>query len=237
MNLTAAYFPGAGGTGGRHPDPDHGRGGYDEHRRSDGQAPAPYPAYGEPFPDGIGGARSNGAGHVLLDPDVVAGARERARDAVATAAPGVPAFNAVGDLPVGVYSTTWGDFAARFNTTPRRADLLAQLRPALDALGRAGVTQAIVGGSFVTAKPAPGDIDLAFLANGSTGVADAQQALVRLGDAAAEVHAYPADSLLVEAPTLPGVRPGINVLEFFQRSREGRDRGVVVLPTALVPSA
>ncbi|MCW2959682.1 MAG: hypothetical protein JWM90_69 [Thermoleophilia bacterium] len=217
---------------GRRVDPDHARGGIDESRRGTGDGAKRFPAEGEPFPNGIGGARSTGTGYVIKDPAVVDAARTRAVDALAMASDGIPAANAIGDLPLGVHrAASWDEFATRFATNERRSDLLGQLRPALDALHGAGITQAIIGGSYVSTKLHPGDVDIAFMSP-PEGPAQAKRALAALGERASEVHGYPADALLTEAPTLQGVVPGINVLEFFQRSREGNPRGVVTVSTA-----
>jgi hypothetical protein len=222
-----------GAIGGRPIDPDHGRGGLDELRRGAEWNPHAYPQYGELFPAGIAGARSNGSGSVLKDPAVVDAARSRAIAALAGAGRGIPATNVAGNLPVGVHAATWAELASRFGTNQRRTDLLGQLRPALDALHGAGIERAVIGGSFVTTKELPGDVDLAFLASDAAGVSQAKRAIVQLAARASEVHAYPADALLIEAPTLAGVTPGVNVLEFFQHGREGQQRGVVSVSTAV----
>lgn len=215
-------------------DVDHLRGGIDEARRSRGPG-LTFPAFGEPFPGGIGGARSNGSGLVLTDGSVVDAAAERADQAIRAASPSLP--RVTGDLPPGVHRATWSEFAERFGSTPRRQDLLGQLRPALDALHDVGVEQVVVGGSFVGAKPAPGDVDLAFVRSARASVTDAKAALAALAGRAPDVHAYPAAALLTEAPTLAGTVPGWNVLEFFQHARGGAERGVALLDTAPVTSA
>jgi hypothetical protein len=221
----------AGGAG-RRVDPDHGRGGIDDARRSEGASSPAWLPTGTPFPDGVGGARSNGSGHVLRDPDVVAAAQSRAATSIDAATPGIPQLDAAGSLPRGVHTASLEEFADRFVTNDRRAELMGQLRPVLDALNGVGVPNLIVGGSFVTSKPHPGDLDVAYPSSDAAAVTQARAALRALEGAAPEVHAYPAGELLVEAPTLKGVTPGINVLEFLQRSREGDPRGVVLLATA-----
>jgi hypothetical protein len=136
-----------------------------------------------------------------------------------------------------VHRASWSEFVDRFGGTARREDLLDQLRPALDALHGSGVDGVVIGGSLVGAKPAPGDVDLAFLQPTRGTSSDAKAAVAALGAQARDVHVYPATALLTEAPTLKGIVPGWNMLEFFQHGRDGAARGVALLDTAPVTSA
>ncbi len=71
----------------------------------------------------------------------------------------IPPFDAAGNLPPGVHKATWHEVADRFGTGPRRRELLAGLRAALDALRAAGCDKVYLDGSFVTTKPNPNDFD------------------------------------------------------------------------------
>jgi len=71
----------------------------------------------------------------------------------------IPPFNEHGELPEGVHEATWAEFVERYGLTPQRTWLIGQFGPALRALQTAGADMVFVGGSFVTAKPDPGDID------------------------------------------------------------------------------
>jgi predicted nucleotidyltransferase len=74
----------------------------------------------------------------------------------------LPEFNRDGDLPVGVHCTNWQDLQARFcRATPRRIWLAGRLEALLDFAARSGhLRRVFIWGSFVTAKPAPKDLDL-----------------------------------------------------------------------------
>lgn len=74
----------------------------------------------------------------------------------------IPSFTSAGRLPEGVHEATWDEFAARFGGTDRRVTLLAGLLDALQLLREAGCLVVLIGGSFVTAKPEPGDVDVAW---------------------------------------------------------------------------
>ena len=69
----------------------------------------------------------------------------------------LPEFNAVGDLPEGVYGVSWQQFESRFGgTASRRVFLLGRLKALLQLASANGkLRRVFVWGSFVTAKPAP----------------------------------------------------------------------------------
>lgn len=72
----------------------------------------------------------------------------------------IPAFRPDGYLPLGVHTATELEVADRFGqSTARRLALMSRVTQWL-ALARAvGSLRFLVDGSFVTAKPEPGDVD------------------------------------------------------------------------------
>lgn len=74
----------------------------------------------------------------------------------------LPELNRQGELPAGVHQAGWEEFRARFcGSSPRRVWLSGRLRTLLDLAGASGeLHRVFVWGSFVTAKPAPRDLDL-----------------------------------------------------------------------------
>ena len=71
----------------------------------------------------------------------------------------IPSFNKDGNLPSGIYWTTWDEIVNRFGGTPWRRQLLSGLRAALDELKRAGCQTVYLDGSFVSDKTMPDDFD------------------------------------------------------------------------------
>ena len=71
----------------------------------------------------------------------------------------IPPFNEHGELPVGIYEATPTELRERFGWNQHRRRLLTQLGRALRCLKDAGVDRVYVGGSAVTAKGHPNDID------------------------------------------------------------------------------
>jgi len=65
-------------------------------------------------------------------------------------------------LPPGIHDATWDDLLARYSSTTKRQDLFKGLESALSNLFGSGCTQIFLDGSFVTAKPYPGDYEVAW---------------------------------------------------------------------------
>lgn len=63
-------------------------------------------------------------------------------------------------LPSGIYEVGLTDFAQRFVYNERRKTLYEGLLVGITNLFNAGCTQLFIDGSYVTAKPEPGDYDL-----------------------------------------------------------------------------
>lgn len=76
----------------------------------------------------------------------------------------IPALNQIGLLPPGLHDCSLEEVRARFGTfqeSDRRQELFRRLTELAAACQRSGLFEALlVDGSFVTAKPAPNDIDL-----------------------------------------------------------------------------
>jgi len=75
----------------------------------------------------------------------------------------IPAFNQHGELPPGVHEATFAEVVRRFGHNEHRRMLLACLSYALRQLTDAGAECVYVGGSFVTTREYPGDIDAVWL--------------------------------------------------------------------------
>jgi hypothetical protein len=74
----------------------------------------------------------------------------------------LPDLTCDGELPPGVHVANWQEFESRFgDSSPRRLWLLSRLRVLLELAATSGkLRRVFVWGSFVTAKPAPRDIDV-----------------------------------------------------------------------------
>lgn len=73
----------------------------------------------------------------------------------------LPQLNEHGHLPPGIHDSTLDELTERFDQSPRRRELIANLSRYLDELWKWPLAQAIlVDGSFVTDIAEPNDIDL-----------------------------------------------------------------------------
>ena len=78
----------------------------------------------------------------------------------------IPKFMRNGNLPPGVYETTWIKFCERFGNTKHRQSLIKGLTAALMDLSAAGCKMVYIEGSFVTSKEVPRDYDLCWSIDG-----------------------------------------------------------------------
>lgn len=196
------------------------------------KVPAAMVPDGMPFPSSVDGAVSAGNGKVRVTQEASEAALRRAVRALGHAnTAGLPVLDPAGDLPSGIHAATHGEFMTRFGGTPRRQALLAELRNALGTLRSEGVEAVVVGGSFVTGKPGPGDIDVAWVRNARTSESAVGRAMSKIAREVPGISAYPADDVVVNAPILKGATPGESFLEMFQHDRTGARRGAVLLST------
>ena len=76
-----------------------------------------------------------------------------------------PEFDTNGDLPVGIHQATLSEILQHFGTGTVQRYLLGQRLERIYTLANSTkkVARFIVSGSFVTATPAPGDVDIFLL--------------------------------------------------------------------------
>jgi hypothetical protein len=74
----------------------------------------------------------------------------------------MPPFTESGYLPPGIWAMSWSDFWERYGYNSRRANLLSGLMFALKLLVQSGCQTIYIGGSFITSKERPNDIDDCF---------------------------------------------------------------------------
>jgi len=136
-------------------------------------------------------------------------------------------------LPPGVHVASWQEVAARFGGNPRRREILDGLLRALQALKAAGCTQVYVDGSFVTSKELPGDFDGCW---DDTGVDYDRIDPVLLefkNHRAAQKAKFDGEMFVANGRADP---LGTLFLDFFQRDRDGRPKGIVQIDLESIPS-
>jgi len=141
----------------------------------------------------------------------------------------LPAFNADGDMPPGVYQVTLAEALARFGqgSVQRRvvADRLVRLYELATSTGC--VARFVVFGSFVTAKPDPRDVDVVLI------MEDRFDVTAVSGEVAAVFSHSDADVRLGSSvfwATRSGAFGGEQaMLEYWQVRRGGGHRGILEL--------
>ena len=95
-----------------------------------------------------------------------------------------PAFNELGDLPIGVYRATLAEVIAHFgHGTAQRITITARLERIYALARRTGAVQRfIIFGSYVTAEPNPRDVDIFLVMRGGFQPREAPPEAQRLFD-------------------------------------------------------
>ncbi len=145
----------------------------------------------------------------------------------------LPALGADGNVPRGVHSATWQEFASRFGTTRHRRRLLAGLKAALQTLRAAGCQRAYINGGFVTAKKTPEDFDACWDTAG-VNPENLDPVFLTFEDGRAAQKAKFYGEFFPARLTEGG--SGLTFLEFFQVDKNtGSPKGIVLLELRDLP--
>ena len=130
-----------------------------------------------------------------------------------------------GRLPAGEWAASWEELEAAFATSQWRRHLLDGCRRALASLHVAGCGRAWIDGSFVTSKRHPGDIDACYDPIG-VDRSRLHPALLDLSPGRPEQIAEFGCEFF---PNVVEAGSGAYFIEFFQRDRDGRPKGIVAI--------
>jgi len=155
-----------------------------------------------------------------------------------TLSEGLPAFDRAGFLPPGMHRTSFPDFAARYASTPRRRALVGRLEVTFADLAAAGWSRVYVGGSFVSDKAKPGDVDV--LIPRQKGVACDKLVRVAKRERPNDLHFYGARKIVTNAfekQITPAQKQAWQIrkpdfMQFFSQNRAGKQVGMVVVELA-----
>ena len=139
----------------------------------------------------------------------------------------IPAFNPEGELPVGVHSATLGEVLSRFGgpSSGRRIVAVRLERVYRLAAGTGHLARCIVFGSFVTNKHEPNDVDLLLIMDDRFDLSDVSGEARLLFDHQAGDSHFGASIFWVRRVVAFGGEQAM--VEFWQRRRDGRLRGIV----------
>ena len=136
-------------------------------------------------------------------------------------------------LPTGVHEATLDEVESRFASNPRRRAQFRGLLAALTNLSSAGCRRALLDGSFVTAKPFPGDFDACWDPTGvDPTLLDAVLLTFENGRAAQKAK-YGGELF---PSTVSANQAGSTFVEFFQvDSFTGATKGIVAIDLSTDP--
>jgi hypothetical protein len=144
----------------------------------------------------------------------------------------IPEFNAQGDLPIGVHPATLEEVCERFGTTTLQRQLVTKrLLRIYELAHRTGkVERFVIYGSYVTAKPAPNDVDIFLVMRDDFRAADSTEEAMPVFD-----HMRSHNEL---GASIFWVRPGAILLEsvgefiaYWQTTRDQSQRGIIEVVT------
>lgn len=142
----------------------------------------------------------------------------------------LPEFDIDGDLPPGIHHATFDELERRFSrfvVSDRRINLFARFKQLVAMARRSGIVERLVlGGSFVTSKPDPNDIDIVIVLSSDLDLDALTPSQYAVTDRSALRRVLKTGALDVTT-----VRSGTTqmdlVLEFFQSKRDNKQVGVV----------
>jgi len=139
----------------------------------------------------------------------------------------LPELNADGELPPGVHIADWAEFESRFGvSSPRRLWLSGRLQAIMRLATESGqLRRVFVWGSFVTAKPAPRDLDILLIVGEDFEVDRISGPARAVFDSARAKLLFESD--IFWAPASIGQELLDLWLDTYQTSRSFRKRGIV----------
>ena len=128
---------------------------------------------------------------------------------------------------MGIHEATLAEIGGRLTDNPVRLALFEGLKQAIRNLQGAGVRQVFIDGSFVTSKPDPGDIDGCWEGGANTQIEKIDPVLLDFSNSRSAMKQKYGVDLFPQFWT--EAESGQPFVEFFQTSRNGTRRGILVL--------
>ena len=147
-------------------------------------------------------------------------------------------FNSNGILRRGIHTITWEEFNNQFGYNEQRQKLLRGLLRGIRLLQRVGCHAIYIGGSFVTTKKFPSDVDVVWESSDMSfdRVRRVSPIFFEMTPGSPEQKAR-FNSEFYPSEGKEGIS-GLSFLEFFQRDwKEGRRRGIIKIDITFIPSS
>lgn len=146
----------------------------------------------------------------------------------------IPAFGPTsGRLPIGEHAATWDELVAKTGFSHVRRQHLDGLLRAARQLRSVGVTHIFIDGSFATRKHNPGDFDGCYYDAGIDFTAVDPVLRNFANGRKAMKDAYGGELLPAGAIEMTSGEP---FRSFFQKTAEGRPKGIIVLDLSTLPN-
>ncbi len=143
----------------------------------------------------------------------------------------IPDLDSNGNLPPGIHRATLPEIREKFAWSARRERLCNGLSRAIQNLAEAGVKRVWIGGSFVSDKDEPNDVDGCW--DDRPGPVDASKLdsvfLETTPPRSSMRRKYGVDFLIARRRLADREAQGATVLDFFQTDRDGTARGVLLI--------
>jgi hypothetical protein len=130
-------------------------------------------------------------------------------------------------LPPGEHRADWREVVEKLGWSPKRKRLLEGLRCACLELRKGGVRRLFLDGSFATAREAPNDYDGCFPGDELEEIVRVDPVLFEFAAARAAMKRKYGGELFVAEWDATGL--GQPYRRFFQFTRDGEEKGIVVL--------
>jgi len=140
----------------------------------------------------------------------------------------LPGFNAVGDLPPGVYRVTWDEILHRLGGgSDRRIACTRRLGHIFEIARRAGcLRRFVIFGSYVTAKTEPNDVDVILIMDDSFRLENCPMETRALFEHAVAQARFQASIFWMRPALLIGESVE-GFIAYWQVKRGGEKRGIV----------
>ena len=137
----------------------------------------------------------------------------------------IPPFTQAGLLPPGIHLATREEFLQRFcMDTSRRRQLFQNLERLLESLKKVSSARRILlGGSFVSSKPEPNDIDCIITFDPQIAGSQLRPFEYNVFSGKAVRRMFHIDAY----PVVEGTPELAELLEFFQETRDGQEVGLI----------
>lgn len=141
----------------------------------------------------------------------------------------IPDFNDNGYLAPGIYEASFAEVKARFGFSKKRQKLLKLMEELLDQCALLNCDVLYLDGSFVSAKLNPCDYDACWDTSHESREWVLNNVANTLLNSESEVQKEYFGGEIYPAFTKAPLLPQLTILEYFQKTKEGDSKGIVML--------